>query len=176
MLEQFHIHADLKQQLSTIHEKNKQEAGENAHLIGTKIYKASDNSIIEDAITALLLGKNILLKGPTGSGKTVLAETLSSLFQKPMHSINCSVDLDVEGILGYNTLQTKDGASEVSFVNGPLMKAMKNGHFLYIDEINMAKPETLPLLHGALDYRKMITNPFTQEVVYGDDEYRVIAA
>lgn len=34
-----------------------------------------------------------------------------------MHSINCSVDLDVEGILGYNTLQTKDGASEVSFVN-----------------------------------------------------------
>lgn len=56
------------------------------------------------------------------------------------------------------------------------MKAMKNGHFLYIDEINMAKPETLPLLHGALDYRKMITNPFTQEVVYGDDEYRVIAA
>ena len=92
-----------------------------------------------------------------------------------MHSINCSVDLDVEGILGYNTLQTKDGASEVAFVND-LMKAMKNGHFLYIDEINMAKPETLPLLHGALDYRKMITNPFTQEVVYGDDEYRVIAA
>ena len=44
-----------------------------------------------------------------------------------MHSINCSVDLDVEGILGYNTLQTKDGASEVTFVNGPLMKAMKNG-------------------------------------------------
>lgn len=81
MLEQFHIHVDLKQQLSTIHEKNKKEAGENAHLIGTKIYKASDNSIIEDAITALLLGKNILLKGPTGSGKTVLAETLSSLFQ-----------------------------------------------------------------------------------------------
>jgi len=40
----------------------------------------------------------------------------------------------------------------------------------------MAKPETLPLLHGALDYRKMITNPFTQEVVYGDGEYRVIAA
>ena len=64
-----------------------------------------------------------------------------------MHSINCSVDLDV-GILGYNTLQTKDGASEVSFVNSPLMKAMKNGHFLYIDEINMAKPETLPLLHA----------------------------
>ena len=39
MLEQFHIHADLKQQLSTIHEKNKQEAGENAHLMERKYIK-----------------------------------------------------------------------------------------------------------------------------------------
>ncbi|MFD3448380.1 AAA family ATPase [Microbacteriaceae bacterium 4G12] len=176
MLEQFHINERLTKQLKELHAQQSQLAEQDELLVGKKIYKAQDASILEDAITALLLGKNILLKGPTGSGKTVLAETLSYIFQKPMHSINCSVDLDVEGILGYNTLRTNDGASEVAFVDGPLMKAMKNGHFLYIDEINMAKPETLPLLHGALDYRKMITNQFTQQVVYGDEQYRVIAA
>ncbi len=176
MFQHFSINEPLKNQLQQLHENNRNSSGSDAFLIGKKLYKAQDMNILEDALTALLLGKNVLLKGPTGSGKTVLAETLSYLFQKPMHSINCSVDLDVEGILGYNTLQAHNGASEVSFVDGPLMKAMKGGHFLYIDEINMAKPETLPLLHGALDYRKMITNPFTQEVVYGHDDFRVIAA
>lgn len=81
MLEQFHIHADLKQQLSTIHEKNKQEAGENAHLIGTKYIRHLIIALSKMPLQHFFLAKNILLKGPTGSGKTVLAETLSSLFQ-----------------------------------------------------------------------------------------------
>lgn len=38
---------------------------------------------------------------------------------------------------------------------------MREGHILYIDEINMAKPETLPILNGVLDYRRQLTNPFT---------------
>jgi MoxR-like ATPase len=40
----------------------------------------------------------------------------------------------------------------------------------------MAKPETLPILNGVLDYRKMITNPFTGEVVRGEQTFGVIAA
>ena len=38
---------------------------------------------------------------------------------------------------------------KLSFVDGPVIKAMKEGHILYIDEINMAKPETLPVLNGS---------------------------
>lgn len=132
--------------------------------------------ILIDAAVALAKGKNVLLKGPTGSGKTTFAETLSRLFHNPMHSINCSVDLDTEALLGFKTLQYNGDKQEITFIPGPVIQAMKNGQLLYIDEINMAKPETLPILNGVLDYRKTITNPFTSEVVVGQEGFGVIAA
>ncbi|MBB5325878.1 MoxR-like ATPase [Anoxybacillus tepidamans] len=149
---------------------------ENEYLIGKGGYTAADETIIYDAIIALALGKNVLLKGPTGAGKTKLAETLSYLFGQPMHSVNCSVDLDAEALLGFKTIQERDGKTTIEFIPGPVIQAMKKGHLLYIDEINMAKPETLPILNGVLDYRKTITNPFTGEVVKAENTFGVIAA
>jgi len=126
------------------------------------VYKNSDETVFEDAKALFNLNKNILLKGPTGSGKTKLAETLSQEIQRPMHQVNCSVDLDTESLLGFKTIQTnEDGHQEIVFIDDPVIKAMKHGHILYIDEINMAKPETLPILNGVLDYRRQLTNPYT---------------
>lgn len=132
--------------------------------------------LLVDAISALSMGKNILLKGPTGSGKTKFAETLSYLFNQPMFSVNCSVDLDSESLLGFKTLGHEGEKQVIEFVPGPVINAMTNGTFLYIDEINMAKPETLPLINGVLDYRRTITNPFTNEVITAKDGFGVIAA
>lgn len=132
--------------------------------------------LLIDAIAALSMGKNILLKGPTGSGKTKFAETLSHLFNQPMFSVNSSVDLDAESLLGFKTLSYADGKQIIEFVPGPVVNAMNKGTFLYIDEVNMAKPETLPLINGVLDYRRTITNPFTNEMITAKDSFGVIAA
>lgn len=141
------------------------------------IYKNSDESVFKDAKVLFELNKNILLKGHTGSGKTKLAETLSDEVRRPMHQVNCSVDLDTESLLGFKTIQTnEEGQQEIVFIDGPVIKAMKQGHILYIDEINMAKPETLPILNGVLDYRRQITNPYTGEVIKAAPGFNVIAA
>src|SRR5690625_4554677 len=143
---------------------------------GVPGYQAPNEHVLHDAIVALLTGKNVLLKGPTGSGKTKLAQHLAWLFSHPLHQINCSVDLDAEAMLGFKTIVQREGESAIEFVSGPVIRAMNEGRFLYIDEINMARPETLPLINGVLDYRRMLTNPFTGDVVKAKEGFTVIAA
>lgn len=139
-------------------------------------YISPNDFLWEDILIGIVLKKPILLKGPSGSGKTKLAQSISQYFNQPMHSVNCSVDLDAESLLGFKTIVQKDGQSVIEFIEGPVVQAMKKGHILYIDEINMARPETLPILHSVLDHRRMLTNPFTGEVIYAHENFTVISA
>lgn len=156
--------------------KNRDHIEKDVLLIAEGGYISPDENLWEDVLLSVTLKKPVLLKGPAGSGKTKLAESLSDFFEQPMHSINCSVDLDAESLLGFKTIIQKDGQTTIDFVEGPVVKAMKKGHLLYIDEINMAKAETLPILHSILDYRRMLTNPFTGEVIQAHPDFCVIAA
>lgn len=147
-----------------------------AALIQEGGYIAPDEHLWGDILLSVSLKKPVLFKGPSGSGKTKLAQSISHFFKQPMHSINCSVDLDAESLLGFKTIVQKDGQSVIEFIEGPVVQAMKQGHILYIDEINMAKPETLPILHSILDHRRMLTNPFTGEVIEAHEHFTVISA
>src|SRR5699024_6966188 len=156
------INYDLPEKIQYILKQTRKESHDSSReLIKSGAYVPTHIDLLIDAITALSMGKNVLLKGPTGTGKTKFAETLSHLFNQPMFSINSSVDLDAESLMGFKTLAYENGKQVIDFVPGPVTNAMKHGTFLYIDEINMAKPETLPLINGVLDYRRTVTNPFT---------------
>src|SRR3954454_16566085 len=72
-------------------------------------YVSPDPYLWEDVLISSVLKNPVLLKGPSGSGKTKLAQTISHYFNQPMQSINCSVDLDAEALLGFKTIINQNG-------------------------------------------------------------------
>ena len=107
------------------------------------------------AITAILSGENLLLVGPKATGKNVLAENLSAVFGRPEWDISFYLNTDAASLIGTDTF--KNG--EVSFRKGPICACAEAGGFGVLDEINMAKNESLAVLHATLDFRRIIDVP-----------------
>jgi nitric oxide reductase NorQ protein len=126
--------------------------------------------IWEQAISALLCGKNLLLAGPKATGKNVLSENLAAVFGRPSYDISFHVNTDASTLIGADTL--KDG--NVIFREGPVMRCASCGGFGILDEINMAKNEAISVLHGVLDYRRIIDVP-GYDRIHVDDAARFIA-
>lgn len=109
----------------------------------------------EQAIAALLRGKNLLLAGGKATGKNVLAENLAAAFGRPAWNVSFHVNLDAGGLMGMDTFS--DG--QVRFRPGPICLCARYGGFGILDEINMAKNEALAVLHAALDFRRTLDIP-----------------
>lgn len=117
------------------------------------LYMGDD--VLEEAIAAILSGKNILLVGEKATGKNVLAENLAYLFARPMWNISFHVSVDASSLIGDDTLKS----GSVTFREGPISLASRYGGFAVLDEINMAKNEAMAVLHSVLDYRRRIDIP-----------------
>lgn len=120
--------------------------------------------IWEEAITALLCGENLLLAGPKATGKNVLAENLAAVFGRPSWDVSLYINTDAATLLGTDTFQ--DGA--VTLRKGPIYQCAECGGFGILDEINMAKNESLAVLHATLDFRRAIDMPGYHRIALHD--------
>ena len=109
----------------------------------------------EEALCAILSGKNILLAGHKATGKNIFAENLAAVFARPRWDISFHVNMDASTLIGTDTFA--DG--KVTFRPGPISQCAKYGGFGILDEINMAKNEAMAVLHAALDFRRVIDVP-----------------
>lgn len=127
------------------------------------------NTIWEEALAALLAGKNILLAGPKATGKNILAENLAAAFGRPVFTVSFHINTDAAALIGTDTY---DG-QKVTFREGPVTRSAKYGGFAVLDEINMARNEALAVLHSALDFRRVIDVP-GYELIHVSPETRFI--
>lgn len=111
--------------------------------------------IWEQALGALLAGENLLLVGAKATGKNVLAENLAYCFGRGDWNVSFHVNMDAAMMLGSDTF--RDG--QVQFRPGPVYECASQGGFCILDEINMARNESLAALHSMLDFRRILDIP-----------------
>ena len=129
----------------------------------------NSNQILNKAYEA---GLFVLIIGPKGTGKTSLVRDFAKNKSMNLESINFSLRTRESHLVGTKTLT--DGT--VSFDEGILVKSMKKGDMLYLDEINSAEADVLLRLDEALDDRRQIVlKESTGEIIKAKENWFVIA-
>src|ERR671938_150533 len=113
-----------------------------------------------------------LIIGPKGTGKTTLVRKFASQMKKELYSVNFSLRTRESHLIGTKTL----GKGEINFVEGILVKSMRDGSLLYLDELNAAEADVLLRLDEALDDRRQVVlKEADGQVVKAADDWFVIA-
>jgi len=97
-------------------------------------------------------GLSLLLKGPTGCGKTRFVESMAHDLQRPLITVSCHDDLTTADLVGRYLLR----GDETVWVDGPLTRAVREGAICYLDEVVEARQDTTVLLHPRADYRRQL--------------------
>ena len=130
------------------------------------------NNSIDVIDKAFEKGLFVLIIGPKGTGKTSLVREYAIQKSKELQSINFSLRTRESHLVGTKTLI--DG--NIGFDEGILVKSMKEGNILYLDEINAAEADVLLRLDEALDDRRQIVlKESSGEIIKARDSWFVIA-
>ena len=97
-------------------------------------------------------GLSVLLKGPTGCGKTRFVEAMAYDLGRPLVTVACHDDLTTADLVGRFLLQ----GGETTWVDGPLTRAVRDGAICYLDEIVEARQDTTVVLHPLADHRRQL--------------------
>jgi nitric oxide reductase NorQ protein len=97
-------------------------------------------------------GLALLLKGPTGCGKTRFVEAMAHDLGRPLITVACHDDLTTADLVGRYLLR----GDETVWMDGPLTRAVREGAICYLDEVVEARQDTTVVLHPLADYRRQL--------------------
>ena len=112
----------------------------------------------------------LMLKGPTGIGKTRLVEHMAAELDRPLITISCHEDLTSADLLGRYLL--KGGDTE--WMDGPLTRAVRDGAICYLDEIVEARADTTVAIHSLTDHRRELYVERLGHAIKAPDEFMLV--
>jgi MoxR-like ATPase len=117
-------------------------------------------------------GLAILLKGPTGCGKTRFVEAMAHDLGRELITVACHEDLTAADLVGRFLIQGGDTV----WVDGPLTRAVRTGAICYLDEVVEARHDSLAVLHSLTDHRRALYLDRANEVVQAPAEFMLVCS
>ncbi len=117
-------------------------------------------------------GLAVMLKGPTGCGKTRFVEHMAWQLKRPLVTISCHDDLTASDLIG-RFLIRHDGTA---WQDGPLTRAVREGALCYLDEVVEARQDTMVVLHSLTDHRRFLPIDKTGETVHAAPGFQLIVS
>lgn len=126
----------------------------------------------EEGVFRSAFGRKIpvILKGPTGCGKTRFVEHMAHTLDVPLFTVACHEDLTASDLIG--RFLFKDNATV--WEDGPLTLAVRYGGICYLDEIVEARKDTVVVIHSLTDDRRMLFIDKTREVVRAHNDFLLV--
>jgi nitric oxide reductase NorQ protein len=112
----------------------------------------------------------VMLKGPTGCGKTRFVEHMAFRLDRPLVTISCHDDLTASDLIG-RFLIRHDGTA---WQDGPLTRAVRQGAICYLDEVVEARQDTVVVLHSLTDHRRSLPIDKTGETLEAPSGFQLV--
>lgn len=139
------------------------------HLITKKPYYLASGSEVEVALAAHKNGLPLLLKGPTGCGKTRFMQFLAWKLKLPLITVSCHDDLSTSDLVGRFLIRS----GEAVWTDGPLTLAVRAGAICYLDEIVEARKDTTVVIHPLADDRRELPVEKLGELLSAPPEFMI---
>jgi nitric oxide reductase NorQ protein len=114
----------------------------------------------------------LLLKGPTGCGKSRLVEHMAARLGRPLVTVACHDDTSAVDLVGRWLVV----GGETVWQDGPLTRAVRQGAILYLDEVAEARSDVVVVIHPLTDHRRQLVVERHDEVVTAPDPFMLVVS
>ena len=129
--------------------------------------QANEVALFDAAYTARL---PVMLKGPTGCGKSRFVEYMAWRLGKPLITVACNEDMTASDLLGRYLLE----ANGTRWLDGPLTTAARIGAICYLDEIVEARQDTTVVIHPLTDHRRQLPLDKRGELIKAHPDFQLV--